>query len=463
MANIIGLLDIGKSALLVHQQSINVTGHNIANVNTPGYTRQRVNLAANSPLDSSPGQMGDGVVAVNIQRVYDRYINARINTEQQGLGRWEAQKSAMQNLEVVFDEAGGYGLDRIMTEFWSAWQELSNSPSGYTERVSLVSKSETLAWAFNKTAADLQQQRVDLDAVIQGGVDEINALASQIADLNRKIGEIETGPQNANDLRDRRDLLVTRLSELADVNTFEDGQGRISVSIGNGRPLVDNAQAWRLGTTTNAAGHLNVTWIDSSGTAADITANINGGKLKGWLEVRDGAITDVLTRLDAMAANLADAVNTLHTTGYDLYAALGQTFFSGSTAGDIGVNIAVSADPNRIAAAATAAGAPGDNAIAVAMADLQQAAVMGGGTASLEDFYRALVTDVGNQVRSAADFAEHQSVMMTSLDNHRESIAGVSLDEEMLNLIKFQHAFDAAAKLVTTVDQMIQTVMDMTR
>jgi flagellar hook-associated protein 1 FlgK len=338
MANIIGLLDIGKSALLTHQQSINVTGHNIANVNTPGYTRQRVNLAANSPLDSSPGQMGDGVVAVDIQRVYDRYVSGRINTEQQGLGRWEAQKNAMESVEIVFDEAGGYGLSGSMAEFWNAWQDLSNNPSGHTERVSLLSKSVSLTSAFNNTAAGLQQQQVDLDAAIRGAVGDINALATEIADLNRKIGEIETGVQNANDLRDRRDLLVTRLAELVDVGTFEDGQGRVTVSVANGRPLVENGQAWHLGTAPNAAGHQDVTWIDSSGTAVDITANINGGKLKGWIEVRDAAIPDYLARLDELAGELANGVNALHTAGFDLNGTAGQVFFSGSTAADIGLN-----------------------------------------------------------------------------------------------------------------------------
>jgi flagellar hook-associated protein 1 FlgK len=206
-----------------------------------------------------------------------------------------------------------------------------------------------------------------------------------------------------------------------------------------------------------------VTWIDSTGAAVDITANIDGGKLKGWFDVRDAAIPDYLARLDALAGELADGVNALHTAGFDLNGKAGQAFFSGSSAADIGLNPAVAADPELIAAAATAAGAPGDNAVAVAIADLKQASVMGGATASFDDAYRSLVTDVGNQVRSATDFAEHQRVMLTSLDNYRESISGVSLEEEMLNLIKFQHAFDAAAKLVTTVDEMIQTMMDMTR
>ncbi len=463
MANIGGLLDIGKSALLTHQQSLNVTGHNIANVNTPGYTRQRVNLAANTPLNSAPGQMGDGVVAVDIQRVYDRYIDGRITTEKQSFGRWEAQKNALERVEIAFDEADGYGLSGSMTAFWNAWQDLSNSPAGHTERVSLVSQARFLAGAFNKSAADLEQQQVDLDAAVKGGIEDVNRLASEIADLNQKIGEVETGIQNANDLRDRRDTLVGRLAELIDINTFENGQGRLNISVGNGRPLVDNSQAWRLGTTPNADGHLSVTWIDANNTANDISASIQGGRLMGWLDVRDAVIPDYRGRLDDLANELATAVNTVHAAGFDLYAAAGQIFFSGSTAADIGVDSLVAADPNRIAAAATAAGVPGDNAVAVAMADLQHASTMEGGTTGFDDFYRSIVSDVGSQVRSAADFSEHQSAMLTSLDTYRESVSGVSLDEEMLNLIKFQHAFDAAAKLVTTVDEMMQTIMDMTR
>ncbi|MGB8427454.1 MAG: flagellar hook-associated protein FlgK [Desulfobacterales bacterium] len=463
MANIGGLLDIGKSALLTHQQSLNVTGHNIANVNTPGYTRQRVNLAANTPLDATPGQMGDGAVAVDIQRIYDRYVGGRITTEKQAFGRWEAQKNAVERVEMTFDETGGYGLSGSMTEFWNAWQDLSNSPAGHTERVSLVSQARFLVGAFNQSAADLDQQQVDLDAVVKGGVDDVNRLAGEIADLNQKIGEVETGIQNANDLRDRRDALVNQLAELIDINTFENGQGHLNISVANGRPLVDSGQAWRLGTTPNADGHLGVTWLDASHTANDISTRIDGGRLKGWLDVRDAVIPDARARLNELAGELAAAVNTVHAAGFDLSGAAGQIFFSGSTAADIGVDSLVAADPNRIAAAATAAGVPGDNAAAVAMAELQHASVMGGGTANFDDFYRAIVSDVGSQVRSAADFSEHQAAMLTSLDNYRESVSGVSLDEEMLNLIKFQHAFDAAAKLVTTVDEMMQTIMDMTR
>ena len=179
--------------------------------------------------------------------------------------------------------------------------------------------------------------------------------------------------------------------------------------------------------------------------------------------MRDAAIPDYLSRLDALAGGIITEVNNLHTGGFDLDALAGEAFFSGTTAADIGINPNIQADPNRIAAASTAAGVPGDNSNAIAIAGLQHAGIMGGGTATYDDFYSALVTDVGNQVQTAAGYAEHQGVMVTSLENYRDSISGVSLDEEMLNLIKFQHAYDAAAKLISTVDEMIDTVMNMTR
>jgi len=463
MANIIGLLDIGRNALLTHQRAIHTTGHNIANVNTPGYTRQRVNLAATAPMDSSPGQMGNGVTASEVQRIYDRYVNDQINAGQHDLGRWQTQRNTLERVELTFDETVGFSLNQAMTEYWNSWQALSNNPEGHTERVSLISKGDALATAFNQMSKDMRQQQRDIDAGIQVAVGEINALSTEIAQLNQKISAVEIGGQNANDLRDSRDLVVKQLSEMIDVHTYEDGQGRVAVSLADGHPLVEGPHVWNLATQPNAAGHLDIVWTDSGGSTVDISANIRGGKLKGWLEVRDVGIPDYLTRLDDLANGIVTEVNNLHTGGFDLNAVAGEAFFTGTTAADIGININIRSDPNRIAAASTAAGVPGDNSNAINIAGLQHAAVMGGGTATYDDFYRSLVTDVGNQVQSAIGYADHQAVMVTSLENYRESISGVSLDEEMLNLIKFQHAYDAAAKLVSTVDEMINTVMNMTR
>jgi flagellar hook-associated protein 1 len=459
MSNILGLLDIGRGALLAHQKAISITGHNIANVNTPGYSRQRVNLATSLGLTSASGQMGSGVRVSDIQRIYDQFLGSQINTESYNLGKWEAQKSSLERVEIIFDETTGFGLNQAMGDFWNAWQDLANNPEGHTERQVLVAKSEIMAEAFNKISSDLNQQQNDIDSSIEGAVIEINTIAGQISDLNIKISDIEKSGQSANDLRDERDLLLKELSSMIDISSFERDDGQVTVLVGNGRPLVQPPYSLSLSTVTNASGHEDVVWVDRDGNSVDITNDISGGKLKGWLEVRDVKIEDYKTRLDDLASSIITEVNNLHTAGFDLNGAAGGAFFTGTSASDIAVDTNIINDVNLIAASGT--GAPGDNSNSIAIVNLQNGLLMSGGTATYDDFYNSLVSDVGIDAQSAQMNYDHQTAMASSLDNYRESISGVSLDEEMVNLVKFQHAYDAAAKLISAVDEMMNTVMNM--
>ncbi len=459
MPNISGILDIGRGALLAHQKAISITGHNIANVNTPGYSRQRVNLATNPGLTDASGQIGAGVRVSDIQRIYDQFLGSQINTESYNQGKWEAQKSSLERVEFIFDETTGFGLNQAMSDFFNAWQDLANNPEGHTERQVLAAKSEIMAETFNKISYDLNQLQNDLDSSIEGAVIEINTIAGQISDLNIKISDIEKSGQSANDLRDERGLLLKELSSMIDISTFEGNDGQITVLVGNGRPLVQPPYSMSLSTVTNASGHEDVLWVDRDGNSVDITNDISGGKLKGWLEVRDVKIEDYKTRLDDLASSIITEVNNLHTAGFDLNGAVGGAFFTGTSASDIAVDTNIVNDVNLIAASGT--GAPGDNSNAIAITNLQNGLLMSGGTATCDDFYNSLVSDVGIAMQSAQMNYDHQTAMASSLDNYRESISGVSLDEEMVNLVKFQHAYDAAAKLISAVDEMMNTVMNM--
>ena len=459
MSNIIGLLDIGSRALLAHQKAISTTGHNIANVNTPGYSRQRVNLSTSPGMTSMPGQMGTGVRASDIQMIYDQFLGSQINTESYNQGKWEAQKSSLERVEIIFDETTGFGLNQAMGDFFNALQDLSNNPAGHTERQVLLAKSEIMTETFNKISSDLNQLQNDLDSNIEGTVIEINTIAGEISDLNFKIGDIEKSCQNANDLRDKRDLYLKELSSMIDISSFEGNDGQVTVSVGSGTPLVQPPYAFSLSTATNASGHENVLWVNRDGSTVDITNDISGGKLKGWIDVRDVTIENYKTSLDNLASSMIIEVNNLHTGGFDLNSVAGVNFFTGSLASDISVNPVIAGDVNLIAASGT--GAPGDNSNAIAIANLQNSLLMSGGTSTYDDFYNSLVSDVGIAVRSAQVNYDHQTAMVSSLDNYRESIAGVSLDEEMVNLVKFQHAYDAAAKLISAVDEMMDTVMNM--
>jgi flagellar hook-associated protein 1 FlgK len=466
MSDLNAIMSIAGQALITQQQAISVTSHNIANVNTPGYSRQELAMSTNVPSDSEIGPMGNGVSPDAIERIYDRFINAQINNESQELGRWDAQKNAVESLEMIFNETYGYGLSEAMSEYWNAWQALTINPAGSAERQVLVTRAQILTSTFNKLDSDLTLSQQDLDLTIQGTITDINRLSAQLADLNQKIVASEIGTQNANDYRDRRDLVLKELSELIDLNAFEDANGNVSVLNASGRPLVSGTASWQLSTELNVVSGLqDVVWLDTDGNSVNINNDISGGKLKGWLEARDVLIPGFLNRLDALAQTLVTEVNNLHQTGFDLNGIAGEVFFDGTgTAADIEVNANIVGDPGLIAASFDPLpfpSAPGDNRNAVEIAKLQHQLLMSGNTATFNDYYSSLVRDVGNEVLKSDSYYTHQSEMVAQLDNYRESISGVSLDEEMINLIKFQNAYAAAAKLVSTADEMMQTVLQM--
>jgi len=461
VSNINGILNIAKGALSAQQTAIDVTGHNIANVNTDGYSRQRATLVTNEPASSSSGQMGTGVKVGEIKRIHDRFLGHQITAENQNLGRWEAQKGGLQQLEMVLDDSAGYGLSEPMGAFWDAWQDLSNNASGATERLVLSAKGQALATTFNTLYSDLKGLQADVDANIEGIVIEINRITDQIADLNKQIAQIEDKAQNANDLRDKRDLLLNELAYMVDVTSSEASDGSVTVALSSGRPLVQNDRSWNLSTEDNASGFEDIMWHDGGGNAEDISNTISGGNLKGWIELRDVLIPGYLTSLDALANKIAEAVNSLHVEGFGLDGSTGNQFFNGTSASDMAVNPNVVADVNLIAAAGSASGLPGDNTMAIAIANVQNEFTMAGDTTTFDGFYNAMISDLGTVVQEAVSRFDDETAMVDQLRSYRESVSGVSLDEEMVNLIQFQYAYEAAARLIATVDELMQTIITM--
>ena len=560
MTDIYGVLSIGSKALLVQQKGIHVTGNNIANVNTPGYSRQRLNISSDVPISTSIGLLGSGVKANSVERVYQRFLGVQINNETDSLGKWQAYKDGLERVEMIFDESGGYGLNHAMSEFWNGWQDLTNNPSGSVERTILVAKGEMLATVFSKNYEDLQTIQRDIDILVAGATEDINRLSGNLVDLNEKIIQIESGGNTANDYRDQRDLVLKEFSELIDINSFETSNGGVTVSVGSGQVLVEGTHSYNLSTQVNDFGHRDVIWLDTENNSVTISDSIFGGKIRGWLDTRDLDIRNQLNRMDTLAQRLMEDVNTLHENGYGMDGSNGNAFFTGAasatgvmdsllsitaeeggagnlsitlvaggTAGSetvttdpitgdiqiaiedgvstrdqiatalaghtaiasvtpgaplntpwtldagsdrvtlsggasaagIEVNSAIVSDANLIAAAQSLGGVPGDNGNAIAIANLQNALTMNGNTVTFDSYYASQVSDVGLAVRQAGSYYEHQSQMVLQLENYRESISGVSIDEEMVNLIKFQNAYQAAAKLITTADEMMQTVLNM--
>lgn len=471
MSALYSIFSTGRTALMAQQQGISVTGHNIANVNTPGYTRQRLVLETNYPLDTQPGQMGTGVGMAEIQRVYDRYIDTQIRNETTSLGEWETYRNSMQRLERVFDEASGYGLNQAMTEFWNAWQDLSNNPGGQAERVALTTKSQSLTTTFRKIREDMVHLQQDADFSIGLTVDEVNDITVQIADLNEKIATAEAVGQSANDYRDKRDLLIGDLSKLVDVNSFETDDGQMTVRMDSGRALVQGNNSWALSTAPDGSGSgfHDVVWIDSNNSPVDITDQVAGGKIKGWLDSRDTAVPGYLADLDLLADTMIQEVNTLHSAGFGLIDGgtglpyTGVDFFAGSSAADIAVHSTVINDYRAVAASATQLGVPGDNGNAVAIANLQSKLTMEGTppTSTFDGYFNSMLGRLGSEVSGAENNCQYEEDMVLLLNNYRENISGVSLDEEMVELIEYQKGYEAAAKLIGTVDEMLDSLFSM--
>lgn len=454
MTNLYSILNTGARALKTQQTAINVTGHNIANVNTPGYSRQRVNMATSDPLSLQTGQLGSGVKATEIQRIYNQFLIHQINDESQQLGKWAAQKDPLSQVEMLFNVGEESGLDSQLNAFWNAWQDLANNPTGITERNVLVSKSQGLAETFQEMNANLEQVAQHMTESIHGAVDEINTMGAQIADLNRLISQAENTGQNANDYRDQRDLLLKELSSKIDITTNE-SNGMVTVLIGNNNVLVEDVRSWDL--SFEDPDYSIQTETGSTTFGSD---EIAGGALRGWMDVRDSHILQYMGELDSLAAGLIDSVNTLHVTGTGLDGTQ-NLFFGGSAANDIVVNADIVADTNKIAAAGPGGSIPGDNSMALAIAGLQHQATMNGNMSTFGEYYQSIVTGIGSDVQQAHTQFNQQKEMADYLDGYRESISGVNLDEEMINLIKFQNAYDAAAKIISTVDEMLDRVINM--
>jgi|MudIll2142460700_1097286.scaffolds.fasta_scaffold132508_1 flagellar hook-associated protein 1 FlgK len=462
MTHLFGVLSTATSALLTQQRAINVTGNNIANVNTPGYSRQRLNLETGLPTQTGLGMMSYGVTSTDVERVYDRFLGVQLNNENANLGRWEAQKGMLDRVEVVFDESAGYGLNQALSDFWNSWQDLSLNPEGQTERSVAAATSQGLADAIRQKYGDLEQVQEDIDTAVEGDVEAVNRFAAQIADLNQKIARTEIGGTNANDYRDSRDLALKQLAEIIDIQSFEDAGGQVVVSVGAGRPLVESGNTWQLSTQTNAEGHSDIFWPDVSGGLVNLSGEIGGGRIGGWLQTRDTKIAGYQDDLDALAQGLISEVNSLHSAGYGLDGTTGTDLFTGTGAADMEVNPAVLSDLDLIAASAPP-GVYGNAGQAIAINALRTSLTMNGGTSTFDAAANSLVSQVGYDVQTAKANASHQADMMTYLENYRESVSGVSLDEEMVNLVKFEAAYNAAAKMVSMADEMLDSLMNMVR
>jgi len=542
------LFDIGKSGILTYQKALEVVSHNVANAATEGYTRQDL-VFQNIPSGvlSYAGVTGRGVNIKEIRRMYDSFIELQLKNESSRLGYWDVFQSGMLRLENIFNDASDIALSNAINDFFNAWQELSQNPSGIAERNLLLDKAEYLTQRFSLSYRALLDERYEIYKDSQNFVNQINQYLDQINELNEKI----VANPGALDAKDQRENIVKQLNDIVNITYFEDNAGRYSILL-NGMPLVDGGRVYHMNVRLDGNQNLQFLLETVSGDI-DATRLIQGGKLKAEIDLRDTIIPEYMNKLNMFVFDLTDAVNRLHRQGYGLDGSTDNNFFnqlydlisgtpditslniSGTnvntyhryqiqfdgtnwtvtdlsttpptsitpvvtswtdgtppvnyyqlTFNDINIilrnpsagldftfqikpntalyfDVAIT-DTNKIAAASenplTVSG-PMDNRNARAIYGLLDSAIVG--NAKPIDFYRSIVSEIGVYSSSAKIQKNFQEALVQDIEKRRQDISGVSLDEEAVNLIKYQKMYEASARVIRVADEILSTLIEMVR
>ena len=462
MSNLFTSLTSASRALEAQRYGLDVTGQNIANVNTPGYSRRTIDLAALAP--DGTGSAGRGVSVVGVRAQRDRLLEARLQQEVPAQHREIAMAGALSVVEAALGTPGS-SIDKSLQNFYDAYGRLAESPVSATVRQDVLLQAGSLAESFRDMAMRFDSARRDVDRQVRGATDEVNSLVEQIRAMNVSIAG-SPSLESSLHLRDDQAQLVRQLSEIVDLQVLERSEGGVDITIGNGRALVVGNTAYSV-TVTNTP-PTGYAALSANGTA--VTSEITGGRLGGLLQVRDVTVPDYQARLDDVAFGVATQINAIHTAGFDQSGAAAGDLFALSTApgpGSTGaaaaliVDAAVAADARLIAAAGVANG--GDNSAARAMAVLREQPVLNGGTTTLSDAWGQLVYRVARDTKSATDESNSRKEIVRQVDALRDQVSGVSLDEEAMNLLKFQRAYEANARFFSMVDETIGVLMNMTR
>jgi len=537
--------NVVRSGLSANQMALNTVSHNIANANTEGYARQRLTMRADKPdtFPSAPGTIGKGVLMDNVKQIRDEFLDYKYRGEMTKSGEFGALANTYRTLEAIINEPSDSGIATIMDEFFSALHELNKAPESLTTRALVRQRAIALTETVSGMSESFQREQANLDFEITVIANEINGYAKQIADINRVIYNSELNGQTANDLRDQRNLILDKLSELVDINYYEDSMGRFYVDV-TGRALVshyDHDQLIAVERPTRKNPYdinrlHDLEW--ASGTTFDTTA----GKLKGLIDMRDRVEGDnkglpyYVSKLNEFVDTLATELNRVHKSGYDINGDTGINLFTinnmttadyeaqllaagynGLAAIDVTNSVLagtgpslsdeendakirenindimnnntqyvnksikyiqgkyvvvdrveamsltiskdVEVDLDKISASATAEGAPGDGDNALNLAKVRHnVGLFAWG--SPDDFVKSLVSNLGVDAQDAIRNQKNEEVLLNQINFNRQAIMGVSLDEEMAEMVKFQQSYNACARVMTTMDEMIDLIVN---
>ncbi len=461
-----GLLSIARSGLAASQAQITTTSQNVTNAQTPGYSRQRTLLVPNYPERLPQGTFGTGVMIDGVERMRNELLDATYRRDTQNASFHEERRDALQAVENVLGEPSSTGLASSLEQFWSSWSDLSTNPDSSAAKNLVRQRGSQVASQLNAYGNQIADAQTVARTRLIETADRVNALSAQVADINARIVAAEAAGNQSPDMRDQRDLKADELATLIGGTSYPQSDGSVHITVG-GDTIVDGAnfKPVRVQALLSDPTKLGIALgaLPAGGNATETMYQI-GGQLAGTLDAYNNVYPAAQTQLDGVASALVAATNAVHRTGFIGATQAGNFFDSTRTsARTIRLDSTIVANVDNVAAS----GIPnesGDNTVALALSQLRDVTTtVNGQTASINEGYRTVVASIATSVNSAGGLATAARTLATLGDTRRESIKGVSVDEEMVNLIKYQQSYAAAAKLIAVVDELSQTLLGLVR
>ncbi len=459
MSSLFSIVGSMGESMLAQQAALDVTGQNVANVNTPGYVRQSANLQT----QATSGGMEDGVTVGSVTNAFDQFTFSQV-IQQSGLkGAADARSQALGSAQNVVSPPGGGDIGTQMTAFFSAYNTLEARPSDPSARAAVLSQATQLAQSISGAANGLAAQRQSVLMQAQGAAQDLNGELAQIARLNVQIAQATAGGSSAPNLQDQQNALVQKVSTAIGGQAVYDKSGAVTI-LAAGTSLVSAGDAATVSVSLDSSDALAFTAAQPDGSAMGITSGVTEGTLGGLREARDADMARSASQLDQFAYSLAGAINGIQSNGYGLDGLSGRPMFTppaqiAGAATTFAVDPSVAGNPDAVAASSTVGGVPGGNDAAVAMAQLATTSLGSGGTPAAQ--FGAIAAGIGNAAQAAAADAATRADTLTQAQNLDSSASGVSLAEENVNLTRFQQAFQASSQVLQTADSLLSNLMQM--
>ncbi len=446
------LLDISSRSLGVYQRALEVTSHNVANANNPNFSRQRVLFTSERTEIQGGGEWGTGVKIQDVLRVRDRLTDVQIRSYNQKFADTDTRAGILGQVETLFNEPSENGLSSIMNSFFNSWDELAVSPNADHLKGKVIQEAQRFASKIQSIYEGMNQTKADIIIAAEEKVGNLNTYLHDIQTINQKILESNIAGNPANDLLDQRDAVIDELSKLTNIDTFYGDNGTVSVSIGG----VFAADAYIV---NDFKLNLNNDQLSISTKDENAVLNLSGGEINATLDIFNNRINEYLGKLDSIANTVMNTVNDAHRTGFTSHEppVTGVEFFKSYTNGKLEINDQILGDPKFVAASGN--GESGNGDIALKIAGLKNSKLIEG--KSISEFYGAMISSLGSEVKVNTQNAQTNQLVLKQLDNLKASVSGVSIDEEMTNVIKFQRSYDASAKLIKIADEVLQTLLNM--